>query len=1179
MKKTLLFLCALFVTTMGMRAQSWTAPTLEVSYDEIPAEAYVYHVGQGGFLTAVTWYWSTHAGITTDASSAWLYEIEELEEGVYTLYSASAANLGYLFAADTTHPYTDLNAQTTSYSYFNITKDATSGCYRIGFAESNGVASSEWETYSTYQLGWDPSSYNINSSSTDLGYNTALFMLDSSNTDAGYEFDFGFVAPDIMTLYVVRTALYDKLVEAYEEGYGEDELADYSALLTSTDSASIADATAAVSDLILNYAYNHATEDNPYDITSVISNPTMEGTRSAEPDGDWIDTYGNMLIQNNASYLLWDDEAGELSSEYGLNNFSQNWTSSTTDPIDASDIHQVISDLPQGKYIMTADCIATSASSALTVSGASLYAISSSITYSVDIDKNPYGEDGAGYPHRYTVDITHFGGDLTIGYGFVPGYVKWFAVDNFTLAYAGPVDNAGLLALQAVYPSLKEYYDEWDNLYFYSEDTYNAIGEEIEKADDIINDGDSDECEAEAAVLNTLLASLKEEINAYTSLQSLIEQVETDMAKYENIADLSEGLSDMYDTYTYALEDKTASTEQITEWVDSYDAYILAGVKAAMSEATTDNPVEITVLCTNMDYSTNSSTEGWTVTTGTAGNSGSYAVSYYVAEVWSNTFACLQTLDDMPAGKYTLKAKAFYRTSDYATSYTDYIAGTGEVLTYLVVNTSKSAVVNMAAGAITADDTPYTGYVEVEEGSGIYVPNSMQAASIAFGLDDTYACEVSGYQIEDGTLTFGIRNDDLTETDAWSIWSNFQLYYCGTDVNALYETLLDYVNEASELQDQVSVIAAADEKINEALATADEVTASSDEADILAAIEELQEAIAYGEEGIELISELQETLEVYETKVSEVESTDNAFPELLETIESAISEEEFVSNEQMTEWINSLAGAWTAYVQYDCLTTASKDEPADITAVITNPSFDYGTNDTSGATGWEFTYTGNHIGWSNTTQQTNSDNAYEFWNVTVFKMSQTIVGLAEGYYHLTCNAIYRAGNNSADLAAAYLETPEDYDDLTFYANTVTAPVTNAYSIKVTEDPGITAETTITVNDETWYVPNTMQAAYGFFEAGYYLNELDVYVAEGADLVIGLNLTGNLYTYNWGVFDNFTISYLGNGDENMPDAINAIEADTDASANSAKAIYDLSGRRVSKAQKGVYIIDGKKVLVK
>ena len=53
------------------------------------------------------------------------------------------------------------------------------------------------------------------------------------------------------------------------------------------------------------------------------------------------------------AYYLWNDEEGAASSEYGLNNFSQNWTKDAC--ITESHIYQVISELPQGTYILKAE--------------------------------------------------------------------------------------------------------------------------------------------------------------------------------------------------------------------------------------------------------------------------------------------------------------------------------------------------------------------------------------------------------------------------------------------------------------------------------------------------------------------------------------------------------------------------------------------------------------------------------------------------------------------------------------------------------------------------------------------------------------------------------------------------------------------------------------------------------
>ncbi len=1182
MKKTLLTVCALVLSSLGVRAQ-WSAPEIPITTDHIPNSALFYHVGQQMFIYAGTT-WGTRVSLTDDPSEAFLYEIEDQGDNVYQLYCASAAQTGYMGRSTEIDIYTDTKTSNWSAWGVNWTFEKVGDYYRILTAPSDPAYGSEKydedsETnYGLYQMGWDPNNIDVDQSGNSLDTNFGVFMLDPAATDLGYELDWAFVDGEDYELYVARYSLYASLMNGIEVGVPESDMSSYGEMLNSTDVDAINAATEELDQLILDYSLNVASPDNPQDVTSLITNPTFDGTVSTEPEG-WIDTYGNMLIQLNKAYGLWDEELGAESTEYGLNVFSQNWRSETDVPIDASDIHQVLADLPQGRYYVIADCVATTGSATDPVSGCSLYAISNGVTYST-----PVGEgfttttEGSGYPRRYTVNVIHFGGDLTIGYGYVPGWVRWFAVDNFQLYYAGSVEGAGIEALTISISNAQVYVDEYDYTYIYSEDTYNTLVAEIEKANEIAFQAVEDDCLEEVNVLNDLIDLVKAEITAYTNLQALYEQVADDMAKYDtSLPELSEMLSDMQQEYQDAWEDKIATVEQIETWISEYDGFVAAYVKDAMKDATAENPIEITALASNMDYADNA-TDGWTVTTGSAGNSGSFAVDFHTAEVWSNTFACLQTLEDMPAGQYMLKAKAFYRTSSNEETYNDYINGAGEILTFLTVESSKAPVVNQAAGAQTADEAPYTGYAETYEGSGIYVPNTMQSAEYAFNLDDTYACEVSGYLMEDGTLTFGIRNDDLTDGNAWSIWTQFQLFYSGESTEAALAELQALIEEAMALDDQVgTLIAAADEKLNNAIIAADELDASATNDEIIAARDALLEAIDYANAGIDLVSEVMEMVEIYTEMIDVVESSDTAFPELLEEINEAVGNEEFESNEQMQAWLDEMPAMWTAYVQYDGLETASVDNPFDITAVITNPSFDQGTNDNTGATGWTIAYEGDHVGIANTSQQAASDYAFEFWKVSSCDIHQTIVGLAEGYYHLTVQSLFRAGSAGGnDVLASYMESEDNDRFVMFYGNTAGVPVWNVYDYAQTEATEVDGEVSATYDGVTYYAPNTMQSAYGYFQLGYYLNEFDVYVAEGEDLTIGLRLDPTTGDSNWCVWDNFTISYLGT---EAPDAVKSITADETTGTMDNAAIYDLSGRKVAKAQKGIYIVNGKKMVIK
>ena len=67
------------------------------------------------------------------------------------------------------------------------------------------------------------------------------------------------------------------------------------------------------------------------------------------------------------------------------------------------------------------------------------------------------------------------------------------------------------------------------------------------------------------------------------------------------------------------------------------------------------------------------------------------------------------------------------------------------------------------------------------------------------------------------------------------------------------------------------------------------------------------------------------------------------------------------------------------------------------------------------------------------------------------------------------------------------------------------------------------------------------------------------------------------TNDWTMFDTWRLEYLGTTTPAVDPTtdIQGVEIETPTKV----AIYNLAGQRVSKATKGIYIINGKKVLVK
>lgn len=1176
----------LALMALGLQAQDWTAPALKVTTDAVPESGYLYHIGQEMFFTKGTT-WGTHAALTKDANSALLYKFEVQQDGAYKLHCAQAASTGYLGRSTEADLYTDYNNQAawgTLFdfvkvgSYFHILTNANDNFGASKYTEADPV------NYGLYKMGWSSTNDDVDNSGNSLGTNIGIFMLDPALGDE-VQLDWGFVLASDYDQYAAKTNLYNKLLEAAEVGANTDAA---SAVYNNPDATieEINEVIAKLNQAIADIQQGNASEDNPIDMTEMylVNADFSEGSINGwtnEPD----ENGNNTLVYSGDNFPNSSCNTTEENNNETFSKAIAGWVASSTSLAD-DNIYQTIAELPAGKYVFTCSIVAQHGADM--PKGVYLYAQGMTTSrMQVQHDEDLWAQlVSEGRTNQLIMhpelEIVHAGGPLTVGLELVSTNCNWVYADNFKLICKGQTDmNAYALALTQALNEANVYLDE--DAYWYSEETFNTLEAEVENATDLLgNESSDEEMQASYDKLNALVAVVKTEVEAYNKVEAQLTKLEADMIRYNYLTTLVEKLEGDLATYEDGYNDRTLTTEQINAWIEGYNTVILEAVKDALANASAENPVEITALAQNMDFANNSTTEGWTVTAGNISGHGNYAVSYNVAEMWNNTFTAMQTVENLPAGKYILKAKAFYRTAGNAEGYEAYINGkVNPVLTYLVVGENQTPVVDQAVGAINATEIPYTGYAETAEGSGIWLPNSMQAASWAFSQDDTYACEASGYLIADGALTFGLQNSELQAGNAWSIWGDLRLYYCGKDADALVESLTAVIEQASSKQEELaSICLKADEELTNAIDNAYELIdgGGAEEAEVQAAIDELKAAIQYADEALALFNELLALQMSYDEKMtnSNIESSYTGFEEVYSQITNGLAEEQFESNEMMKELMASIAIEWTRYIQYDHL-KATKDAPEDITAVLVNPSFDQGTNDNSGATGWTFEYKtdGGHIGIASAEQQVQSNYAYEFWKVEEFKMSQSIVGLAEGYYRVKANAMYRAGGHSDAAVEEYLTKRDSVNDISLFANDRSVKICNLYDKLYTESTGADGEKSAVVDGQNYYVIGTMGTVGALFSEDYYMNTVDVFVKEGETLTLGLVLDGKYVVNNWCLFDNFQLLYLGNGDENAPTAIESVEANTNADTK----IYDITGRRVSKAVKGIYIINGVKTVVK
>lgn len=210
----------------------------------------------------------------------------------------------------------------------------------------------------------------------------------------------------------------------------------------------------------------------------------------------------------------------------------------------------------------------------------------------------------------------------------------------------------------------------------------------------------------------------------------------------------------------------------------------------------------------------------------------------------------------------------------------------------------------------------------------------------------------------------------------------------------------------------------------------------------------------------------------------------------------------------------------------------------DMTFLITN--FDFSAND----------------GWSGS--PTYRSGCGEEYNNT-FDMYQTITGMKPGVYTLTCNALYRTGDN--DGGAAY-KAGTEVIPAELYAANESVPVVSLYSEEWPE-----AGNYGHVDNLNGY-PHSMYAAGLRFADGFYKNELVFTIESKQNVRFGLRSSVQKQGC-WCCFDNFSLSYKPLADDNAVRTVTVPFRD--------EQVYDLQGRHTNARTKGIKITKGRKSL--
>ena len=246
------------------------------------------------------------------------------------------------------------------------------------------------------------------------------------------------------------------------------------------------------------------------------------------------------------------------------------------------------------------------------------------------------------------------------------------------------------------------------------------------------------------------------------------------------LARLLNGMKEMSESPHIEINEGT--TEHMTEVVSQAETDSIGATFAtlesiyakAFSEACvflqsttpTGSPYDISflLLSTGLDDS-----EGWQGTEPTYG--------YSSAEYLQKSFDFYQIIPDAPAGTYELKVQGFQRPGKYTSIYVPWKSGSAKVLSNIYIGNSTQTIHHICDDM---QESPLTedGEVKVGLGKYYYIPNDIESASKYFS-EGLYENTLTTDVIVDGSdLAIGIKGSN-SSANYWTCFDNFRLYYYG----------------------------------------------------------------------------------------------------------------------------------------------------------------------------------------------------------------------------------------------------------------------------------------------------------------------------------------------------------------------------------------------------------------
>lgn len=251
------------------------------------------------------------------------------------------------------------------------------------------------------------------------------------------------------------------------------------------------------------------------------------------------------------------------------------------------------------------------------------------------------------------------------------------------------------------------------------------------------------------------------------------------------------------------------------------------------------------------------------------------------------------------------------------------------------------------------------------------------------------------------------------------------------------------------------------------------------------------------------------------------------------------------------------------------IANAANDAPVDVSYLIKNASL----NRQDGYDMWDKQCVGGNGGARvSTINDGNGDRAadyaWEYFEPESFSFMQTIENLSAGIYEVSVQGFFRNGNGGAQAEA--VNNGEELKQLAaLVANDQEELLPNIASV-LSKVPGIGDLQTCDLGE----FPTMPQSAIEYFETGYYKTTVRVTVGEDGILTLGVKKDTREQMGDWVVFDNFRLTYF-----NAEGVVTGIVDTTSHLSPLTTGYYNLQGQKMKNPTKGLYIVNGKKVVVK